>query len=198
MPNRLALTVSAADAGKRLDVFLAEQLEGISRSAAQKLIESGKVLCGGRKTDKKEKISVGLLLNIELPEQTDTAPQPQQIPLDICYEDDDLLVVNKPKGMVVHPAPGNPDNTLVNALLYHCGRQLSDLNGETRPGILHRIDKNTSGLLVVAKNNQAHEFLAAQIQAHSITREYEAVVHGVLKQDTGCWDIPIGRNPLDS
>ena len=197
MPNRLELTVSADDAGKRLDLLLAERIEGLSRSAAQKLIERGDVLCGGKPADKKDKPVAGTSIYIELPEPVDSLPHPQEILLDIVYEDDALLVVNKPKGMVVHPAPGNPDGTLVNALLYHCGTQLSDLNGEIRPGILHRIDKNTSGLLVVAKNNRAHEFLAAQIQSHSFTREYEAVVHGVMKQETGTWEFPIGRNPVD-
>lgn len=197
MPNRLELIVSAADAGKRLDIFLAEQVAGISRSAAQKLTESGMVLINQKAVQKKEKLRAADVVSVELPEPAEVLPQPEQIPLDILYEDDDLLIVNKPKGMVVHPAAGNTSGTLVNALLAHCGTHLSDINGEIRPGILHRIDKNTSGLLLVAKNNTAHAFLAEQIQAHSFTREYRAILHGVMKDDVGSWDFPIGRHKLE-
>ncbi|MBQ4153444.1 MAG: RluA family pseudouridine synthase, partial [Oscillospiraceae bacterium] len=197
MPNRQTLSVIEADIGKRLDIFLAEQISELSRSAAQKLVESGMVLVNGTIPQKKEKLRCGDLISVELPEEEDERPKPEAISLDILYEDEDLLIVNKPKGMVVHPAAGNKSGTLVNGLLYHCGGQLSDINGEIRPGILHRIDKNTSGLLMVAKNNDAHLFLAEQIQAHSFTREYRAILHGVVKEDSGSWDFPIGRHRIE-
>jgi len=197
MPNRQTLSVIEADIGKRLDIFLAEQISELSRSAAQKLVESGMVLVNGAIPQKKEKLRCGDLISVELPEEEDDRPKPEAISLDILYEDEDLLIVNKPKGMVVHPAAGNKSGTLVNGLLYHCGGQLSDINGEIRPGILHRIDKNTSGLLMVAKNNDAHLFLAEQIQAHSFTREYRAILHGVVKEDSGSWDFPIGRHRIE-
>ena len=195
MPNRLDFTVSASDAGERLDRYLARQLPDISRSAVQKLLEGGAVLLDGRLAEKKERLREGSMVEVGLPEPQDEVPKPENIPLDILYEDDDLLVVNKPKGMVVHPAAGNRSGTLVNALLYHCGGRLSDCNGIFRPGIVHRIDKNTSGLLAAAKNNRAHLFLAEQIQAHSFTREYRAVVYGVVREDRGTLDFPIGRHP---
>ncbi len=194
MPNRLDFTITAADTGQRLDRFLTQQLPDFSRSAVQRLLESGAVLLDGKPAGKNERLREGEMIAVELPEQEDEIPKPENIPLDILYEDSDLLVVNKPKGMVVHPAAGNRNGTLVNALLYHCGGQLSDCNGSFRPGIVHRIDKNTSGLLVAAKNNRAHLCLAEQIQAHRFTREYRAVVYGVVKEDRGTLDFPIGRH----
>ena len=179
----------------RIDVFAAE-LANVTRSRAAKLIEEGNVLVNGKVALKNQKISNGAVVNINLPEPKTYEVLPQNIPLDIVYEDSDLLVVNKPKGMVVHPAAGNYEDTLVNALMYHCGDSLSGINGVMRPGIVHRIDKNTSGLLIVAKNDLAHNSLALQIKEHSFTRVYEAVVYGNLKQDTGVVDAPIGRHPI--
>ena len=179
----------------RIDVFAAE-LANVTRSRAAKLIEEGNVLVNGKVALKNQKISNGAVVNINLPEPKTYEVSPQNIPLDIIYEDSDLLVVNKPKGMVVHPAAGNYQDTLVNSLMYHCGDSLSGINGVMRPGIVHRIDKNTSGLLIVAKNDLAHNSLALQIKEHSFTRVYEAVVYGNLKQDTGVVDAPIGRHPI--
>ncbi len=180
------------DIGTRIDLFLAHRLPEMSRSALQKLLESGNVTCNGVIVGKNYKLRCDDRMTVLLPQPKQMSPEPQNIPLEILYEDDDLLVVNKPKGMVVHPAAGNEDHTLVNALLYHCGSHLSRVNGEIRPGILHRIDKNTSGLLAVAKNDTAHLFLAEQIQAHSFTREYRAVVYGVVKEDCCFWNVPLG------
>lgn len=181
----------------RLDVFVSENCD-ISRSAAQNLIENGAVSVNGKvalqKSLKLKKVSA---VTVILPEPEDCTAIPQNIPIDIVYEDDDLLVVNKPKGMVVHPAPGNPDGTLVNALLYHCKGTLSGINGVIRPGIVHRIDKDTSGLLVVAKHDKAHTGLAEQIKAHSFTRIYNALLYGHPKNGEGIVDAPIGRNPND-
>ena len=182
--------------GTRIDVFVSEQ-NAVTRSAAQGLIERGAVTVNGAPVAKNYKLRAGDAVDVEIPEPVAPGVVAQAIPLDIVYEDDDLLVVNKPKGMVVHPAAGNPDGTLVNALLAHCGDSLSGINGVTRPGIVHRIDKDTSGLLMVAKNDFAHQGLAAQIQDHSFLREYEAVVVGHLKQSEGTVDAPIGRNPGD-
>lgn len=179
----------------RLDAFIAEKSE-ISRSRAVKLIESGNVSLNGGSVNKKTSVRLGDTVKILLPDAVPLEVKSEDIPLDIIYEDDDLLVVNKPKGMVVHPAAGNFEGTLVNALLAHCGDTLSGINGVMRPGILHRIDKNTSGLLIVAKNDKAHNFLAAQIKEHSFTREYEAVVHGNVKNDCGTINAPIGRHPV--
>lgn len=190
-------TTEPEDAGKRLDGFLAEKLPELTRSGAQKLLESGCVLVQGKAGGKSLRMQPGWQVEGTLPRPEMAEILPQEIPLDIVYEDDDLLVVNKPKDMVVHPAPGNPDGTLVNALLAHCGDSLSGINGVIRPGIVHRIDKDTSGLLIVAKNDVSHQKLAAQIQAHSFTREYEAVVYGNVKQDEGTVDAPIGRHPID-
>lgn len=187
----------AEDAGKRLDAFLAENMEGKTRSAIQKLMEQGKVLVNGNPGSKNYKLKAGDAIQVEVPEPEPLELLPQNIPLDIVYEDDSLLVVNKPKGMVVHPAPGNPDGTLVNALLYHCGDSLSGINGVIRPGIVHRIDKDTSGLLMVAKNDQAHQSLAAQIAAHTFTRVYNTVVYGNLKNESGTISAPIARHPND-
>ncbi len=197
MENERVLVVSPEDAGKRLDRYLAEQLPELSRSGLQRLCDGGLVSCGGKPAAKSLRLRAGDRLTVGLPEPREELPQPEDIPLDIRYEDDVLLVVNKPKGMVVHPAAGNLHGTLVNALLWHCGGRLSDLNGPERPGILHRIDKNTSGLLAVAKTNEAHAVLAEQIQAHRFTREYRAVVHGVVREDRGTLCFPIGRHPVD-
>ncbi len=183
--------------GARLDKFLAESDAGISRSAAASLIESGAVLLNGKPANKKQKLCAGDEVLVRIPEPVPYEAKAENIPLDIVYEDADLLVVNKPKGMVVHPAAGNYEGTLVNALLYHCGDSLSGINGVLRPGIVHRIDKDTSGLLIVAKNDNAHQKLAAQIKEHSFAREYEAVVFGSLRDDRGVVDAPIGRHPVD-
>ena len=178
----------------RLDTFLAER-SGMTRSAAAKLCDEGAVSVNGKICKKREPLRSGDRVVMQRPDPVAAEAKPQNIPLTVVYEDDDLLVVNKPKGMVVHPAPGNPDGTLVNALLAHCGGSLSGINGVIRPGIVHRIDKDTSGLLIVAKNDNAHRVLAAQIKDHSFTREYEAVVYGNLKTDEGTVDAPIGRHP---
>ena len=179
----------------RLDVFVAEIGE-ITRSRAAKLIEDGCVLVNSKVAAKNLKLKTGDKVVLNLPDPVSYNVTAEEIPLDIVYEDNDLLVVNKPKGMVVHPANGNLDGTLVNALMHHCGDTLSGINGVMRPGIVHRIDKNTSGLLMVAKNDTTHNGLAAQIKEHSFTREYEAVVYGNLKDDEGIIDAPIGRHPV--
>ena len=194
--ERLELTAAPGDSG-RLDAWLAGQCPTLSRSALQNLIEQGLVTCGGAPVNKKDKVAPGKIYAIDLPDPQPIEARPQNIPLDIVYEDDDLLVVNKPKGMVVHPAPGNPDGTLVNALLYHCAGQLSGIGGAIRPGIVHRIDKDTSGLLVVAKNDAAHQALSAQMSVHSIHRVYHAVVYGNLKEDEGFVEKWLGRDPRD-
>lgn len=191
------LTFLVETAGVRLDKWLSDCMEDMTRSAVQNLIAGGMVTCGGKALSKSAKLSPGDKVKVVLPEVRPLDIAPEQIPLDIVYEDEDLLVVNKPKGMVVHPAPGNPDKTLVNALLYHCGDSLSGINGVARPGIVHRIDKDTSGLLIVAKNDFSHVRLAEQIQAHSFTREYSAVVYGNVKENSGKVDKPIGRHPVE-
>lgn len=183
--------------GLRIDKFIADADIGLSRSSAVRLIENGDVLVNNKPVSKNYKLTKNDSICVTIPDPVPYEAQAENIPLDIVYEDDYLLVVNKPKGMVVHPAAGNYDKTLVNALLYHCGSSLSGINGVMRPGIVHRIDKYTSGLLIVAKNDFAHTFLAEQIKAHSFTREYEAVVFGNLKNDEGTVDAPIGRNPND-
>ena len=183
--------------GIRLDKFISVADVGLSRSAAVKLIENSGVTVNEKQVDKKYKLSAGDVVVLQIPDPVPYEAKAENIPLDIVYEDDYLLVVNKPKGMVVHPAAGNYDGTLVNALLYHCGESLSGINGVLRPGIVHRIDKDTSGLLIVAKSDFAHAHLAKQIKDHSFTREYEAVVFGNLKNDEGTVDAPIGRNPND-
>ena len=186
-----------SEAGVRLDKFLSVSDIGLSRSMAVGLIDSGNVLVNGKPCNKKQKLGEGDTIAVTVPDPVAYEAKAEDIPLDIVYEDDDLLVVNKPKGMVVHPAAGNYEGTLVNALLYHCGDSLSGINGVLRPGIVHRIDKDTSGLLMVAKNDNAHTKLAGQIKEHSFTREYEAVVFGNLKDDEGVVDAPIGRHPVD-
>lgn len=183
--------------GIRLDKFISVADVGLSRSAAVNLIENSGVTVNENQVDKKYRLSAGDVVILQIPDPVPYEAKAENIPLDIVYEDDYLLVVNKPKGMVVHPAAGNYDGTLVNALLYHCGNSLSGINGVLRPGIVHRIDKDTSGLLIVAKNDFAHAHLAKQIKDHSFTREYEAVVFGNLKNDEGTVDAPIGRNPND-
>ncbi len=182
------------DNGIRLDAFVSSVCD-ISRSLAADIIDQGLVKVNGRVAKKSAKLIVGAEVEVQMPDLTEPKAIPQEIPLVIVYEDDDLLVVNKPKGMVVHPAPGNPDGTLVNALLFHCKGRLSGINGVLRPGIVHRIDKDTSGLLIVAKNDKSHNHLAEQIKEHSFTREYRAVVYGNVKDDTGTVNAPIGRDP---
>jgi 23S rRNA pseudouridine1911/1915/1917 synthase len=179
----------------RIDAFVAAE-GSMTRSAAARLIEQGMVTAGGKIAAKSTKVCAGDQVTVVLPEPVSDRAEPENIALEIVYEDSDLLVVNKPNGMVVHPAAGNHSGTLVNALLAHCGDSLSGIGGVIRPGIVHRIDKDTSGLLIVAKNDYAHNFLAAQIKEHSFTREYEAVVYGNIKTDSGIVDAPIGRNKL--
>lgn len=185
------------ESGQRLDKWLQSQLPDMTRSAIQKLIEQGNVTRNGTAISKNGKGNTGDVIEVTVPQPKKLEVTAQDIPLEILYEDDDLLVVNKPKGMVVHPAAGNDDGTLVNALLHHCGESLSGINGIIRPGIVHRIDKDTSGLLIVAKNDVAHQGLAQQIKEHSFTRIYEAVVYGNVKQEEGTVDAPIGRHPTD-
>lgn len=180
---------------RRLDVFLSQNTD-VTRSYAATLIADGNVTVNGKNAAKNTKLKNGDVIGVVIPDAQEYTAQPENIPIDIVYEDEHLLVVNKPKDMVVHPAAGNYSGTLVNAILYHCGDSLSGINGVMRPGILHRIDKNTSGLLLVAKNDNAHLFLAEQIKEHSLTREYEAVVYGNLKNDSGTVDAPIGRHPV--
>ena len=180
---------------KRMDTFVSLGAE-VSRNRACELLEEGLVLVNGAKATKKTKLKIGDRVEITLPDPVEYEALPQDIPLDIVYEDDSLLVVNKPKGMVVHPAAGNYTDTLVNALLFHCKDSLSGINGVMRPGIVHRIDKNTSGLLMVAKNDNSHNFLAEQIKEHSFKREYEAVVYGNVKNDSGTVNAPIARHPV--
>lgn len=182
--------------GKRVDVFVSDKCE-LTRSAAQKLIETGMVTLFDKALSKNYKLRLGDEISVTVREPTELEAVPQNIPIEIVYEDDDLLVVNKPKGMVVHPAAGNTDGTLVNALMYHCAGRLSSINGVIRPGIVHRIDKNTSGLLMVAKTDAAHNFLAMQIKEHSFTREYVAIVCGSFKEAEGTIDAPIGRHHID-
>lgn len=188
--------IDSKDVGTRLDIYVAER-EGITRSAAAKLIENGTVTVNGGAVSKNYRLREADTVFTVIPEPVPDKAEPENIPLDIVYEDEHLLVVNKPKGMVVHPAAGNPSGTLVNALLYHCGSSLSGINGVIRPGIVHRIDKDTSGLLVVAKNDAAHVSLAEQISSHSFERQYRAISLGHLKDSEGRIDKPIGRHPVD-
>lgn len=191
------LEIPAGAAPQRADRFLCEALEGVSRSAAQKLLENGEVTLFGKPVKKNQLLTPGMVLEVKLPEPEPIEALPQNIPLDIVYEDTSVVVVNKPRGMVVHPAAGNPDGTLVNALLYHCGSSLSGIGGAFRPGIVHRIDKDTSGLLIVAKNDRAHQALSDQLKDRSLSRVYEAVVIGGLKEDRGRVEAPIDRHPRD-
>lgn len=195
--TELVFSASTEDSGIRVDRFLQARLPDHSRSAIQKWMEDGCVLVNGKSVAKNYKLSGVCEVLVRIPEPQELQVRAENIPLDIVYEDDDLLVVNKPKGMVVHPAPGNSDGTLVNALLYHCKGSLSGINGVIRPGIVHRIDKDTSGLLMVAKNDRAHLGLAEQIKEHSFDRVYETVVYGQFKEDSGTVNAPIGRHPVD-
>ncbi len=190
------LTVNETDAGKRIDAWISDKL-GITRSAAVKLIESDNVKLSGKSIAKSLKVSAGQNFDVTIPEPEPSEALPENIPLDIIYEDSDLLVVNKPVGMVVHPAAGNPCGTLVNALLYHCGSSLSGIGGVIRPGIVHRIDKDTSGLLVVAKNDETHLALSEQLKDHTVSRVYSAIALGNFGEDSGTVDAPIGRHPTD-
>ena len=183
--------------GERLDAFLARCAENLSRSAAQRLIEEGCVRRNGKPGKKNDKLNIGDAIEFQIPEPKEVDIVAKEIPLDIVYEDEDLLVINKPKGLVVHPAAGHQDDTLVNGLLYAMGDDLSGINGELRPGIVHRIDKDTSGLLAVAKNDLAHAVLASQLKDHTMARTYEAIVCGSFKEDSGTVDAPIGRHPSD-
>ncbi len=191
------MRIQAQQSGIRLDVFLSEQLENTSRSAAQRLLEAGAVTLEGKPLRKQDKTVAGASYEVVLPEVKEVSIEAKDLPLDVVWEDADLLVLNKPKGVVVHPAPGHWDDTLVNALMFHCRDSLSGINGELRPGIVHRIDKDTSGLLIVAKNDFAHQALAAQLQDHSLSRTYEAIVKGGFREDEGTVDAPIGRHPVD-
>ena len=194
--NVLEVIAKDADKGTRLDQFVATNTE-LTRSAAARLIEDGAVTVNGKAVAKNYKIGGGDILEIILPEPEPCEALPENIPLDIVYEDDDIIVINKPVGMVVHPAAGNPSGTLVNALLYHCGKSLSGVGGVIRPGIVHRIDKDTSGLLVVAKNDEAHLFLSEQLKGHHISRIYTAIAIGNFREESGTVDAPIGRHPVD-
>lgn len=190
------LTATTEHAGLRLDAFLSAD-GGLTRSQAARLIEEGRVCVNGRAAAKSARLTGGETVTVDIPEVRDTALVPQDIPLDVVYEDEDVIVVNKPKGLVVHPAPGHPDGTLVNALLYHCGDSLSGIGGEKRPGIVHRIDRDTSGLIIAAKNDAAHLALSAQLKDHSLSRTYECLVTGSMKQNSGTVDAPIDRAPGD-
>ena len=189
--------ITAEESNVRIDALLADNIEDLSRNAAQNLIAGGFVTLNGNPVKKNHKVTAGEVFEVVLPEIAEVPLTPQAIPLDIIYEDADLIVVNKSRGMVVHPAPGHDDGTLVNALMYHCGDSLSGIGGELRPGIVHRIDKDTSGLIIAAKNDFTHHGLSAQLSDHSLSREYEAIVHGSFKEDRGTVNRPIGRNEKD-
>ena len=191
------LFITAEESGERVDALLAHMIPDLSRSAVQQLIEGGSVLLAGQPVRKNYRCRTGDVLCVTMPELTEVPLVPQDLPLDIVYEDSDLIVVNKARGMVVHPAPGHPDGTLVNALLFHCGTSLSGIGGEKRPGIVHRIDKDTSGLIIAAKNDFAHQGLSSQLSDHTLARTYEAVVRGRMKELSGTVDRPIGRHPTD-
>ena len=191
------MTIRCDRDGVRLDAFLSEQDLGLSRSALQRLLEEGQILVNGKPVKKNYKTRSGDVIDVTVPEPEPVDIQPVEMPLDIRYEDDDVIVLNKPKGLVVHPAPGHWNDTLVSGLMYHCRDSLSGINGELRPGIVHRIDMDTSGLLIVAKNDFAHQALAAQLVDHSLSRVYEAIVVGNVRADSGTIDAPIGRHPVD-
>ncbi len=191
----MKINIEAMQEGQRADSLLAEKIEGLSRAAAQRLLEQGMVLLSGSPVKKNQRTRPGQIYQVELPQVQESQVQPENIPLDVVYEDADLIVVNKPRGMVVHPAPGHPDGTLVNALLSHCGDSLSGIGGEKRPGIVHRIDKDSSGLLIAAKNDRSHQALAAQLKDHSLYRVYEALALGSFRQEQGTVDAPVGRDP---
>ena len=193
----IRLRASEENKNQRLDAFLASSLDGLTRSQATRLIESGEVAVNGRAVSKSYKLAGGEDIAVTLPEPEPVEAVPQDIPLDVVYEDADVIVVNKPSGMVVHPAPGHPDGTLVNALLYHCAGTLSGVGGALRPGIVHRIDRDTSGLIIAAKNDAAHQYLSAQLADHTLARTYECIVVGKLREDRGTVDAPIARHPTD-
>ena len=193
----ILLRASEESKNQRLDAFLASSLDGLTRSQATRLIESGEVAVNGRAVSKSYKLAGGEDIAVTLPEPEPVEAVPQDIPLDVVYEDADVIVVNKPSGMVVHPAPGHPDGTLVNALLYHCAGTLSGIGGALRPGIVHRIDRDTSGLIIAAKNDAAHQYLSAQLADHTLARTYECIVVGELREDRGTVDAPIARHPTD-
>ena len=196
MQQKLEITINEEMNGTRLDLVLSVALEEFSRSFIQKLFDNGRITVDGEVCrEKKQKAVTGSVVTIDVPEPEKLEVEAENIPLEIIYEDDDVLVVNKPAGMVVHPAPGNYSGTLVNALMYHCGDNLSSINGVIRPGIVHRIDKDTSGLLMVAKNDKAHSSLSQQLADHSLTRRYRAIVFSNIKEDEGTVDKPIGRDP---
>ena len=190
------IIITARESGERIDALLAHS--GFTRSAAVRLIETGNVRRNGHTVKKSDRAETGDVIEVDAPDEAaPTQTLPQDIPLDVVYEDDDVIVVNKPRGLVVHPAPGHPDGTLVNALLFHCGDSLSGIGGEPRPGIVHRLDRDTSGLLIAAKNDFSHLALSAQLADRSLSRIYEAVVHGSFRDDAGCVNAPIGRHPVD-
>lgn len=191
------LTVSPEEAGVRIDKYLAEQLPDITRSYLQKLLKDGSVQMNGKPVKTSTKTAAGAIIELTIPEPEEPEILPEDIPLDILYEDSDVILINKPKDMVVHPAAGHYTGTLVNALMYHCKGDLSGINGVLRPGIVHRIDKDTTGVLIVCKNDKAHNALAEQLKEHSITRKYRAIVCGNLKEDEGTVDAPLGRHPQD-
>ena len=193
----IRLRASEESKNQRLDAFLASSLDGLTRSQATRLIESGEVAVNGRAVSKSYKLAGGEDIAVTLPEPEPVEAVPQDIPLDVVYEGADVIVVNKPSGMVVHPAPGHPDGTLVNALLYHCAGTLSGIGGALRPGIVHRIDRDTSGLIIAAKNDAAHQYLSAQLADHTLARTYECIVVGALREDRGTVDAPIARHPTD-
>ena len=193
----ILLRASEESKNQRLDAFLASSLDGLTRSQATRLIESGEVAVNGRAVSKSYKLAGGEDIAVTLPEPEPVEAVPQDIPLDVVYEDADVIVVNKPSGMVVHPAPGHPDGTLVNALLYHCAGTLSGVGGALRPGIVHRIDRDTSGLIIAAKNDAAHQYLSAQLADHTLARTYECIVVGALREDRGTVNAPIARHPTD-
>ena len=193
----ILLRASEESKNQRLDAFLASSLDGLTRSQATRFIESGEVAVNGRAVSKSYKLAGGEDIAVTLPEPEPVEAVPQDIPLDVVYEDADVIVVNKPSGMVVHPAPGHPDGTLVNALLYHCAGTLSGVGGALRPGIVHRIDRDTSGLIIAAKNDAAHQYLSAQLADHTLARTYECIVVGKLREDRGTVDAPIARHPTD-
>ena len=195
--NMATFAAETEDIGKRIDVFAAENNDELSRSGLKKIIDAGGVLINGKAVKANYKLRAGDVATIIVPESEPLEIAPQNIPLDILYEDDDVIVINKPQGMVVHPAPGHYSDTLVNALLYHCGGSLSGINGVLRPGIVHRIDMDTSGVIMAAKNNNAHRSLAKQLAEHTITRKYNAIVYNNIKEDEGTVDKPLGRNPSD-
>lgn len=197
MSEKEIFEASAEDSGQRIDGFIADSIEGISRSRAQGLLLEGRVTVNDRPVKKNYKVAPGDIISVEIPEPEAVELVAQDIPLDIIYEDKSLLVINKPKGMVVHPAPGHPDGTVVNAVMFHCGNELSGIGGQLRPGIVHRIDKDTSGLLLVAKDDEAHAALAAQLKDRSLSRVYDAIVLGRVREDEGRIDAPIGRSLKD-